>query len=329
MQFRPGSLFWLGVSLAHAHLEAPHVLTNQTISGFPHLYDVFHPSSPTNGGMIFLHGAGGEKENVEKSLNASLELAERLSMLLAFPQGQSKQTCKEPPCKAYTWSNYVMDSGQDDVSFLRALGSHLRALSLPRLYLTGHSNGAMMANRMWCETGDSLFDGFVSFDGPPSSWFANNSSKEHRPCEAASQFGLPPPYISVFAYNDGVVGHTPEQHLDDELWRLSAVTRAMSPYAFVNDALWNDIFAFVQLRAPLRCGESPPRTPTTETGHLRVFSACNGTAVVAAIKGANTDGTCPSIEAGHCVHFLQEHLGCGLLDFAASWLTTGEVRCWR
>ena len=55
-----------------------------------------------------------------------------------------------------------MSSGQDDVSFLRALVSHLRgSLSLPRMYLTGHSNGGMMANRMWCETGDSLFDGFV------------------------------------------------------------------------------------------------------------------------------------------------------------------------
>ena len=205
--------------------------------------------------------------------------------------------------------------------------SHLReSLSLPRLYLTGHSNGAMMANRMWCETGGSLFDGFVSFDGPPSSWFANNSSTEHRSCKAASQFGSPPPYISVFAYNDSVVGHTPEQHLDDELWQLSAVTRAIAPYAFVNDALLNDIFTFAQLRAPLRCGESPPRTPSTETDYVRVFSACNGTAVVAAIKGANTDGTCPTISAGHCVAFLQKHLGRGLLDFAATWLTTGEVR---
>jgi poly(3-hydroxybutyrate) depolymerase len=309
-------------------LEAPYVLTDQAISGFPHLYDVFHPSSTTNGGMIFLHGGGGIKEKVENSLGASLELAERHSMLLAFPQGQSKQTCRSPPCKAYTWSNYVMDSGQDDVSFLRALVSHLRgSFSLPRMYLTGHSNGGMMANRMWCETGDSLFDGFVSISGPPSSWFAKNSGTEHKACEAASQFGSPPPFLSIFAYTDSVVGHTPEQHIDNELWPLSKITRLLSPFAFVNDALLNDIFAFVQLRAPLRCGESPPRTPSTETDHLRVFSACSGTAAVAAIKGANTDGTCHKISAGHCIAFLQKHLGCGLLDFAGTWLTTGEVRC--
>lgn len=223
-----------------------------------------------------------------------------------------------------------MDSGQDDVSFLRALALHLRgSLSLPRLYLTGHSNGAMMANRMWCETGGSLFDNFVSFDGPPSSWFAKNSGTEHKSCKGASQFGLPPPYLSVFAYNDGVVGHTPEQHLDDEFWSVSWQTQMLSQYAFINGDLWNDMFAFEQLRAPLRCGESPPRTdaPSTETDRLRVFSACEGTAVVAAIKGENNDGTCPKISAGHCIPFLQKHLGCGLLEFAATWLTTGQVGC--
>ena len=56
---------------AWCHSQAPGVLTNQTISGFPHLYDVFHPSSPTNGGMIFLHGGGGEKKNAEISLGTT------------------------------------------------------------------------------------------------------------------------------------------------------------------------------------------------------------------------------------------------------------------
>ena len=95
-------LLWLLVGSAYAHLEAPYVLTNQTIPGFPHLYDVFHPSSPTNGGMIFLHGGGGIKENVENSLNASLELAERHSMLVVFPQGQSKQACLAKPTQGAT-----------------------------------------------------------------------------------------------------------------------------------------------------------------------------------------------------------------------------------
>ena len=83
-------------------LEAPYVLTDQAIPDFPHLYDVFHPSSTTNGGMIFLHGGGGIKGEVENSLHASLELAERHSMLVVFPQGQSKQACLAKPTQGAT-----------------------------------------------------------------------------------------------------------------------------------------------------------------------------------------------------------------------------------
>ena len=61
--------------------------------------------------------AAAEPEGLEASLNVTLDWAETHGVLLAFPQGQSLQTCVSPPCKAYTWSNYVMDSGQDDVAF--------------------------------------------------------------------------------------------------------------------------------------------------------------------------------------------------------------------
>ena len=72
-----------------------------------------------------------------------------------------------------------MDSGQDDVAFLGALALYLHnttAVAFPalplgaRLSLAGHSNGAMMANRVWCETGDASFDNYFSFEGPPSSY---------------------------------------------------------------------------------------------------------------------------------------------------------------
>ena len=43
------------------------------------------------------------------------------------------------PGKAYTWSNHVMNSGQDDVAFLRVLADYIRHHHL-KLYLSGHSN---------------------------------------------------------------------------------------------------------------------------------------------------------------------------------------------
>jgi polyhydroxybutyrate depolymerase len=153
-------------------------LVGLTLMGFPHTFDVFAPSAPSQG-LVFLHGGGGTKEGLEASLNVTLDWAETHGVLLAFPQGQSLQTCVSPPCKAYTWSNYVMDSGQDDVAFLDALALYLyntTAAAFPalplgaRLSLAGHSNGAMMANRVWCETGDATFDNFFSFEGPPSSY---------------------------------------------------------------------------------------------------------------------------------------------------------------
>ena len=117
-------------------------------------------------------------------------------MLLAFPQGQSLQSCQQPPCNAFTWNNFVMDSGQDDVGFLSALAAELRGggvsaaapaatataafPALPpgaRLSLAGHSNGGMMANRVWCETGDAVFDAFASFEGPMPRRFDANVTR--------------------------------------------------------------------------------------------------------------------------------------------------------
>jgi len=313
---------------------------NLTLDGFPHTFDVFAPTAPSQG-LVFLHGGGGTKEGLEASLNVTLSWAEDNGVLLAFPQGQSLQSCKQPPCSAFTWNNFVMDSGQDDVAFLRKLAAELRnsvfpdadaaptpaAASFPtlppgaRLSLAGHSNGGMMANRVWCETGDAVFDAFASFEGPMSSWFdANVTRAANREACSAPSRAEPPPYMSVIAFNDTVIGHTPATHLDDETWSLALKDISLSPYAFVNHAVINDLDVFARVRAPLRCGEWPSRSPSVVTDRVQLFSACGGAAALTALIGESDDGTCSTLSQGHCIKFLQERLGRGLLDFTLAWL---------
>ena len=320
----------------------PQILGNLTLEGFPHTFDVFAPTAPSQG-MVFLHGGGGQKEGTEASLNVTLGWAEDNGVLLAFPQGQSLQSCRRPPCKAFTWNNYVMDSGQDDIGFLRALAARLRGAGAPaaapaaattataaafpalppgaRLTLAGHSNGGMMANRVWCETGDAVFDAFASFEGPMSSWFDANvtSTADRKVCQAPSRVA-PPPYMSVIALNDTVVGNTPAMHLSDETWPVALKTTMLSPYAFVNHAVMNEIGVYAQVRAPLRCGEWPSRSPSAVTDQAQLFSACGGAVALTALIGASDDGTCPGLSAGHCIRFLQARLGRGLLDFVLAWV---------
>ena len=164
------------------------------------------------------------------------------------------------------------------------------------------------------------------FVGQPSWFDANVTSEPDRKLCAAPSSSAPPPYMSVIALNDTVIGHTPEEHLADETWHLAQSLITLAPYAYVNDAVLNDLDVFSRMRAPLMCGESPsPPSPSAETDQMKLYSACGGAAAVAAIKGASDDGTCPSLSQGHCVNFLQAHLGCSLLDFAVGWLATGET----
>ena len=131
--------------------------------------------------------------------------------------------------------------------------------------------------------------------------------------------------MSVIALNDTVIGHTPEENLANESWYLPQKTTSLAPYAYVNDAVLNDFDVFSHMRAPLICGESPPSSPSAETDQTKLYSACDGAAAMTAIKGVNDDGTCPSLSQGHCVNFLQVHLGCSLLDFVVEWIATGET----
>jgi hypothetical protein len=216
-----------------------------------------------------------------------------------------------------------MTSGQNDVAFLRALASYIHANHHPsKLYLSGHSNGGMMTNRMWCETGSEVFDAFVAFDGPASELYNPDSpasdSNNYVPCLVPSgDANRVPPFLSVVAFKDTVVGNTPEQNMAEDIWKLPFKTYALAAYAYTHRGLLNDWFVYERLRAPLVCGQSPNRTQFYTRSNIDMWSACDGRAAVVAIRKPLAN--CSRLAAGHCIPYLQFGLGAGLLDFALEW----------
>lgn len=96
--------------------------------------------------VIVLHGGGGNADNVLR-MTGFAAAAEAQGFLVAAPQGVSRAG----PLR--TWNavhccGYAMSSRSDDIGFLRAVIDSLLAEGLVdrrRIYVTGMSNGAMLA----------------------------------------------------------------------------------------------------------------------------------------------------------------------------------------
>lgn len=105
--------------------------------------------------VIFLHGAGGSAAQGMRQTNLT-GLADRAGFLAVFPEGLG-------PEGGQTWNawmccGFARDTKVDDVGFLDALIARLRAdgfsgplIDGKRIYLTGFSNGAMLASRFALE----------------------------------------------------------------------------------------------------------------------------------------------------------------------------------
>jgi poly(3-hydroxybutyrate) depolymerase len=142
------------------------------VPGFPHKVDVYRPAGATKA-IVFLHGHGGRtwqsaydlgfnrKRQPQTAKNVNWDWLVRNGTMAIFPQGQALPGTTVP-----TWSNYVFDSGQDDVAFLAALSRHVTAqYGATQVALAGHSSGGTMTARMWCESTPS-FKAYFSIAGP-------------------------------------------------------------------------------------------------------------------------------------------------------------------
>jgi polyhydroxybutyrate depolymerase len=210
------------------------VLKNLRLSGHAQPFDVYAPKAAKRV-VIFLHGGLGKKESSANQLGINKNDIPDEAWLrsqetaFVFPQGSA---IAEAPL-ATTWTNYVMNSGQDDMSFLKALQSALRAgnvhqslASISKVYVAGHSNGGMMANRLWCEA-SADFDGFAAFAGPASVVLhpLNGTSR----CNPTS----PKPYFGMIGANDETIQTTGNWARD--VWTINP--SLASNASFVNPML--------------------------------------------------------------------------------------------
>jgi polyhydroxybutyrate depolymerase len=99
--------------------------------------------------VVALHGArsSGLELEAESGLDAQ---ADRLGWVVAYPEGVGRD-----------WDSFACchRPGVDDVAFVRTLIDRLvaaRGIDPDRVYVTGHSRGAMLAYRLGCELGPRL-----------------------------------------------------------------------------------------------------------------------------------------------------------------------------
>lgn len=107
--------------------------------------------------VLVLHGGGGNAASAE-NMTGFTELARAEGFVVAYPEGSARRG------RLLTWNaghccGYAMQQNVDDIGFLGALIDHLirqYPVDPARIYVTGMSNGAMMAHRTGLELGGKV-----------------------------------------------------------------------------------------------------------------------------------------------------------------------------
>jgi polyhydroxybutyrate depolymerase len=100
--------------------------------------------------VLVLHGGGGNGDNAE-AMTGFTAKGRSEAFIAAYPEGTARGRIR-----LFTWNaghccGYAMESGIDDVGYIAVLIDHLLAdcpIDPNRIFITGMSNGAMMAHRL-------------------------------------------------------------------------------------------------------------------------------------------------------------------------------------
>ncbi len=125
--------------------------------GIRRSYEIRVPQGLDQGGkrvplVLVLHGGGGNGDNAEK-MTGFTEKATKENFIVVYPEGTGRFN------KLLTWNaghccGYAMEKKADDVGFINALLDELikdYPVDSKRVYVTGLSNGGMMAHRLGIE----------------------------------------------------------------------------------------------------------------------------------------------------------------------------------
>lgn len=133
----------------------------------------FAPDSNTRPLVIMLHGGGGDADSAAVMTGFSKK-AKQEGFIIVYPEGSSRllslNTWNAGHCCAYSMKKDI-----DDVAFIDALIDDMvdnHGADPKRIYVTGMSNGAMLAHRIGRELGDKVTAiapvvGAVFGDEPP------------------------------------------------------------------------------------------------------------------------------------------------------------------
>jgi poly(3-hydroxybutyrate) depolymerase len=288
--------------------------------------DIYDPGNATRA-VVFLHGAGGSSSGMACDLGINTNVTVQGTansnpvcvpatgatvsswlasnkVLAIFPQGQSMQAGATP-----TWSNRVMDSGQDDVAFLKSLAAYLKSTYpavASHLYLAGHSNGGMMVNRIRCEASDT-YRAYVAMSGPASIYYAASACV---PSVATA------PYLSIMGGVDSVLQDQPftaPSWAVDPIY-VAAVRPASAWVAYQGYPLGALVGeqAQQQDRVTRMCGETLSASPTlSANGSSKTWTNCGGKLVLVNI-----------VNADHFMYSLQSVSGQSLIDAVASFVSS-------
>jgi len=103
--------------------------------------------------VLALHGGGGNPGNMARKTGFS-DLADEKGFIVVYPAGTGRFANFLLTWNASHCCGYALEHGVDDVGFFKQLLEELQrtlAIDPARVYVTGHSNGAMMAYRLGAE----------------------------------------------------------------------------------------------------------------------------------------------------------------------------------
>jgi polyhydroxybutyrate depolymerase len=155
-------VFLMAVGSAFGQQEAM-IRHSLLVGGVERTYRLYVPASSRTEDaralVMVLHGGGGNAEHAARmsGMNAT---ADREGFLVVYPNGSNRYFRE----RLLTWNSgnccgYALDANVDDVAFLRAVIDDVRrryAIDSTRIFVTGISNGGMMAYRLACELSETI-----------------------------------------------------------------------------------------------------------------------------------------------------------------------------